>query len=79
MAKRKLQNPEQLSKREDELLDFCNGGSIHWDQYNKYHFRLFYKGNILDVWPTSKKYWNSKMSKSRVYSSVEELGNFLFS
>lgn len=67
-----------LENKEQELFIFCYENEVHFEQYNQYHYRLFKKGNIVDVWPATQKYWNSKMRGSRVYKTPAEIGTFLF-
>ena len=77
MAKRK--NKKSIKEtNEQELFLFCYRNEVHFDQYNEYHYRLFFNGNILDVWPISKKFWNARMGRSRVYKTPEDLREFLF-
>jgi len=66
-----------MKENERALFKFCYENEIHFDQYNMYHYRLFYKGNILDVWPVSRKYWNNKMSCSRVYKKVSDIKPYI--
>lgn len=72
----KKANKMALTKeREQELFVFCYENEITFDQYSPYHYRLFNKGKILDVWCVSKKYWNATMSRSEVYNKVSEIGS----
>ncbi len=80
MSRKRKVNPEILHKLEQELLTWCyeHEEEITFSQYNKYHFRLFSKtGKILDVWPISKTYWNSKMSESRTYQTPNDFKRYL--
>ena len=73
MAKRKNKSK---NKEESALFKFCyeHEEEIHWEQYSEYHYRLFSRhGEIVDVWPISGKYWNARMSKSKVYINIDEL------
>lgn len=67
-------------KSEQELIKWCyqNEDKIKFEQYNEYHFRLFSKsGEILDLWPISKKFWNHTMSKSREYKNINDIKKYL--
>jgi hypothetical protein len=66
-AAKKLTKAKQLYNSEQELILMC------YEQYSKYHFRIFKDGNIVDVWPTSKKYWGPKMGSSIVYKHPSEV------
>ena len=79
--KRKISNKEFQEEREKEFWNFYyenEDKDIHVEQYNEYHFRLFCKGDIVDVWPISKKYYTSTMSGSKVYDTPDDFGVFLF-
>ncbi len=79
--KRKESNKHLQEEREQELWNFVYRNEeqgIHVEQYNEYHFRLFCKGDIVDVWPISKKYYCKTMSKSFEYESPDDIGDFLF-
>ena len=78
---RKRTIPDSLrEKREKELalLYYENEDTLRLEQYNKYHFRLFYKSAILDVWPVSLTCYNRQMSfGAKGYKSTKELLNIL--
>lgn len=74
---KKKAKDNSTQKNEQELFTVCYENEIHFEQYSPYHYRLFYDGNILDVWPVSKKFWQPGMGNSRVYSKPNELLQFL--
>ena len=70
----KKQKKEKLLKiREQELFTFCYENEIRFEQYEKYHYRLFLNNKCVDVWPISKKFYNNKMCSSKTYSSPNEI------
>lgn len=75
MSKKKTISEKELTKREDELyrLHYDNEDEIKIEQYQKYHFRVFYKGDCIDVWPVSRKYYAKWFSQSKNYKSVQEI------
>lgn len=79
MSRKNKISPELLHKREQELIIWCleHEGEIEFDQFNKYHFRIFSKrGNKLDVWPIRQTYCIPGRT-SRTYSSPNELLEYL--
>ena len=66
-------------KREKELYEFYyqHEDELKITQYDKYHFRLWYKGNMLDVWPVSLTCYNQYMGKSKHYDNAHELMRYL--
>ena len=43
------------------------------EQFQKYHFRLFFKDESIEVWPVRKKFYARWMSGSRTYQNVSEI------
>jgi len=78
--KRKESNKHLQEEREKEFWLFVyqnEDQGIHCEQYNEYHYRLFCKGDIVDIWPISKKFYSRTMSASEVYETPDDIGDFL--
>lgn len=77
MSKKKTLPEKELRKREAELykLHYENEDTVKIEQYQKYHFRVFYKGDCVDVWPVSRKYYAKWFTGSKTYQSVKEILN----
>jgi hypothetical protein len=75
MKKKNNVSEVERQKRETELyiLFYQDEDNIHIHQFSKYHFRIFYKGDHIDAWPVSKKYYASWFSGSKIYKSVQEI------
>lgn len=76
MGKRLKINPEELKRREQELMNFLYENELEKDfeQFSKYHFRVKEK---VDIWPISRKYYVRGTNGSKVYTNLRDLKKVL--
>ena len=58
-----------------EDLDILAAQDYDVHEFSQYHFRV---NNRLDVWPSSKKYWDCQLGKKGTYENLVEFVNQFF-
>lgn len=67
-AAEKLRRAENLSKGKYDL-EVLVSYDYKVEQFSEYHFRI---NNRLDVWPTSKKYYDQRTMRKGEYDGLEK-------